>query len=165
MENTVVETLTRLFDMVVDNSHGMQNYDLQDVIRLLREEGQLKITESSPIDIVIRYKANKSVDTSYLYTLYDNLEDQGYEPICLIQDHIKRIRSVDANQDIRIELGDTVNEFKVFASTKQIPVITVSHLNRDATRVLEDAARRGNQDNGRLLGKSNIGESLLILEN
>ena len=92
MENTVVETLTRLFDMVVDNSHGMQNYDLQDVIRLLREEGQLKITESSPIDIVIRYKANKSVDTSYLYTLYDNLEDQGYEPICLIQDHIKRLR-------------------------------------------------------------------------
>ena len=165
MENTVVETLTRLFDMVVDNSDGTQNYDLQDVIRLLREEGQLKITESSPIDIVIRYKANKSVDTSYLYTLYDNLEDQGYEPICLIQDHIKRIRSVDANQDIRIELGDTVNEFKVFASTKQIPVITVSHLNRDATRVLEDAARRGNQDNGRLLGKSNIGESLLMIDN
>lgn len=165
MENTVVETLTRLFDMVIDNSHGMQNYDLEEVLRLLRTQGQLNITESSPIDIVIRYKANKSVNTSYLYTLYDNLEDQGYEPICILQDHIKRIRSVDANTDIRIELGDTVNEFKVFASDKQIPVITVSHLNRDATKIIEDAARRGNQDNGKLLGKSNIGESLLMIDN
>lgn len=165
MENTVVETITRLFDMVIENSHGMQNYSLEDVIRLLRDEGQLKITESSPIDIVIRYKANKSVNTSYLYTLYDNLEDQGYEPVAILQDHIKRIRSVDANTDIRIELGDTVNEFKVFASAKQIPVITVSHLNRDATRIIEDAARRGNQDNGKLLGKSNIGESLLMIDN
>jgi replicative DNA helicase len=165
MENTVIETITRLYDMVVVNSHGMGNETLQDVIYKLRNEGELRITESSPLDIIIRYKANRSVSTDYLYSLYDDLMDQGKEPVCIIQDHIKRIRSVNGQQDIRLELGDVVNEFKVFAADKDIPVITVSHLNREATRILEEASRKGNQDNGRLIGKSNTGESLLMIDN
>ena len=165
MENTVVETITRMFDMVVDNSHGMANYELNEVIYKMREEGGMKITTSSPLDIVIRYKPNRSISTDYLYTLYDNLVDMGKEPVCFIQDHIKRIRSIDGNQDLRLELGDIVNEFKVFAAEKDIPVITVSHLNREATRILEEASRKGNQDSGKLIGKSNTGESLLMIDN
>ena len=165
MENTVVETITRLFDMVVDNSHGMANYELGEVIYKMRNEGGLRINESSPLDIVIKYKPNRSISTDYLYTLYDNLLDQGKECVCLIQDHIKRIRSVDGQPDVRLELGDIVNEFKVFAADKDIPVITVSHLNREATRILEESARKGNQDNGKLIGKSNTGESLLMIDN
>lgn len=165
MENTVVETITRLFDLVVENSHGMANYSLNDVINKLRTEGQLFINDSSPIDIVIKYKANKSVDTSYLYTLCDDLDDEGYEVICLVQDHVKRIRSIYAGTDLRLELGDVVNEFKVFAAEKDIPVITNSHLNRDAAKIIEDASRKNNQDAGKLLGKSNIGESMLMIDN
>ena len=165
MENTVVETITRLFDLVIENSHGMANYSLNQVIEMLRTEGELVVNDSSPIDIVIKYKANKSVDTSYLYTVCDDLDDEGYEVICLVQDHVKRIRSTYANSDIRLELGDIVNEFKVFAAFKDIPVITNSHLNRDAARILEDAARKSNQDAGKLLGKSNIGESMLMIDN
>jgi replicative DNA helicase len=165
MENTVVETITRMFDMVIDDSKGMGNYELDEVIYKMREEGGMKISDSSPLDIVIRYKPNRSVSTDYLYTLYDNLEDLGKEPICIIQDHIKRIRSMDNNPDIRLELGDVVNDFKVFAAEKDIPVITVSHLNREATRILEEASRKGNQDSGKLIGKSNTGESLLMIDN
>ena len=165
MENTVVETITRLFDLVIEGSHGMANYNLNDVINKLRTEGQLFVNDSSPIDIVIKYKANKSVDTSYLYTLCDDLEDEGYEVVCLVQDHVKRIRSIYPGMDLRLELGDVVNEFKVFAAEKDIPVITNSHLNRDAAKILEDAARKQNQDAGKLLGKSNIGESMLMIDN
>lgn len=165
MENTVVETITRLFDLVIENSAGMANYSVNDVIRMLREQGELVLNDSSPIDIVIRYKANKSVDTSYLYSLCDDLEDEGYEVICLVQDHVKRIRSIYTGSDIRLELGDIVNEFKVFAAYKDIPVITNSHLNREAAKILEDAARKANQDAGKLLGKSNIGESMLMIDN
>ena len=165
MENTVVETITRMFDMVVENSHGMANYELGEVLYKLRNEGGMRITDSSPLDIVIKYKPNRSISTDYLYTLYDDLADQGKEPVILIQDHIKRIRSVDNNPDLRLELGDITNELKVFASDKDIPVLTVSHLNREATRVLEEASRKGNQDSGKLLGKSNIGESLLMIDN
>ena len=164
-ENTVVETITRMFDMVVDNSHGMGNYELGEVIYKMRTEGGLAITESSPLDIIIRYKPNRSISTDYLYTLYDDLLDQGKEMVCLIQDHIKRIRSIDGNQDLRLELGDIVNEFKVFAAEKDIPVLSVSHLNREATKILEEASRKGNQDTGKLIGKSNTGESLLMIDN
>lgn len=165
MENTVVETITRLFSMVVEGSHGMANYSPQDCINMLRNQGELVLNDSSPIDIVIRYKANRSINTSYLYTLYDDLEDDGYEMICLVQDHVKRIRSTDNESDLRLELGSVVNELKVFAADKDIPVLTNSHLNREAARIIEEAARKNNQDVGKLLGKSNIGESMLMIDN
>ena len=166
MENTVVETISRLFAIINDHGGGkMANYSLQDVIRIMREQGQLYLNDSSPIDIVIKYKPNKSIDTSYLYTLYDDLSDEGYEMILLAQDHIKRIRSIYNAIDLRIELGDVMNEFKTFAIDKSIPVLTVAHLNREATRVLEEEAKKGNKDTGRLIGAHNIGESMLLIDN
>lgn len=105
MENTVVETITRLFSMVTENNQNMANYSAPDCINMLRTQGELVVNDSSPIDIVIKYKPNRSIDTSYLYTLYDDLEDDGYEMICLVQDHVKRIRSMSGNSDLRLELG------------------------------------------------------------
>ena len=165
MENTVVETITRLFSMVIEGNMNMANFSANDCIDMLRSQGELVLNDSSPIDIVIKYKPNRSIDTSYLYTLYDDLEDDGYEMICLVQDHVKRIRAMSGNSDLRLELGDVVNDLKVFAADKDIPVITNSHLNRDAARTLEDAARNNKQDVGKLLGKSNIGESMLMIDN
>lgn len=166
MENTVVETITRLFDLSTNGNLGMANYTIDEVLRKLREEGELVLNDDSPIDIVIKYKANKSVDTSYLYTLVDDLEDDGYEVICLVQDHVKRIRSIYNSPDLRIELGEIVNEFKVFAATKDIPVITNSHLNRDAARIIEEGNSKSSKtDITMKLGKSNAGESLLMMDN
>lgn len=166
MENTVVETITRLFDLSVEQSNGMANYTVDEVLRKLREEGELVLNDDSPIDIVIKYKANKSVDTSYLYALTDNLEDEGYEVICMVQDHVKRIRSIYGSPDIRIELGDVVNEFKVFAAEKDIPIITNCHLNRDAARIIEEGNTKSSpSDITMKLGKSNVGESLLMMDN
>ena len=141
MENTVVETITRLFAMVIEGNQNMANFTVNDCINMLRSQGELVLNDSSPIDIIIKYKPNRSIDTSYLYTLYDDLDDDGYEMICLVQDHVKRIRAMSGNSDLRLELGDVVNDLKVFAADKDIPVITNSHLNRDAARTLEDAAR------------------------
>ena len=166
MENTVVETITRLFDLSVEGSLSMSNYTIDEVLSKLRNEGELVLDSESPIDIVIRYKANRSVDTSYLYSLCEDLEDDGYEVICLIQDHVKRIRSIYNANDIRIELGDVVNELKVFAAYKDIPVITNCHLNRDAAKTIEEGnAKSSPTDVTMKLGKSNVGESLLMLDN
>ena len=167
MENSVVETVTRLFDLVIGNNanSGMENYDINEVIRILRQDGQLMLNESSPINIVIKYKPSRSVTTSYLYTLYDDLLDKGYEMICLVEDHIKRIRSVYSNADLRIELGDVTNELKAFAVEKDIPVLSNTHLNREATKLIEDALNKKAHDVGKQLGKSFAGESLLMVEN
>lgn len=167
MENSVVETITRLFDIVIRGSVGMEKYDSpEQVINLLRQEGQLYLNDKSPIDIVIKYKANRSVDTSYLYNLCEDLEDDNYEVICLVQDHIKRIRSIEGSPELRIELGDVVNEFKSFAIVKDIPVITNCHLNRDAVKIIEDEkAKSRPTDATSKLGKNNVGESMLIMDN
>ena len=167
LENTVVETVTRLFDLIVGNNSdsGMENYDIKEVLRILRQDGQLFLNESSPINIYIKFKPRRSINTSFLYSLYDDLLDRGYEMICLVEDHIKRIRSVSYNSDLRIELGDIVNEFKAFAAEKDIPVLSNTHLNRDATKIIEDAANKKTRDVGKLLGKSYAGESLLMVDN
>ena len=166
MENTVVETVTRLFDIATESQYGMENYSLQEVISKLKTEGQLELTNRSPIDIYIKYKANRSVDTSYLYQLYDDLADKGKEVICLVQDHLMRIRSIFANKEPRFELGDIVNEFKSFAAEKDIPVISNFHLNRDAMRVVEDYQKKATHiDITQKLGKSNVSESVMILNN
>lgn len=168
MENTVVETITRLFDMVTESQYGMGNYSLDEVINKLKTEGQLMVNDNSPIDIIIKFKPNRSVDTSYLYTLVDDLNDQGYEPICMIQDHLLRIRSAfgSHNSEPRFELGDIVNEFKSFAAAKDIPLITNFHLNREAMKEVERYANRAtNIDVTQKLGKSNVSESVMILNN
>ena len=165
MENSVKETVERLFNMCVGNN--MLNYTEQEAIELLKTRGNLQLSTNDPIDIIIKFKPNLSVDTSYLYTLTEDLEDDGYEVICLIQDYLKRIRSIDGmfGGDLRLQLGSVVNEFKVFATLKNIPVITASQLNRVATNSIDEARIKNKADLVRLIGRSNVGESNLILEN
>lgn len=163
MENSVQETVSRLFSIVAGDR--MSNYSLDEVIRKLREDGELIMDDTSPIDIIIKYKPNASVDTNYLYTFYDDLSDRGYEMICLIQDHLKKIRPRYPKKDLRLDLGEIVNDFKAFAIDKGIPVLSDSHLNREGARIVDTAAASNKQDITKLLGRSNISESFLMQDN
>ena len=76
-ENTITETIDRLFDLVSNNNVPMSHYEsAQQVINKLKESGELVVDDGNPIDMVIKYKPNHSVSTDYLYTLYDELEDE-----------------------------------------------------------------------------------------
>ena len=57
-----------------------------------------------------------------------------------------------------------VNEMSVMAKTHNIPVVTASQLNRDSYRKLEEAADK-KADKGKSLNQSNVGDSMLIVEN
>lgn len=164
MENTVTESVERLFGMATGRS-TMTDYSPDNVIRMLREEGELYLTDSSPIDLIIKFQPSNSVDTSYLYTLTEDLEDQGLEVIAMFQDYIGRIRSTERLQDTRLEYGAIVDEFKTFAEIKDIPVITVAQLNRDASKHIDEGRKASKSDLVRLIGRSNISESMLILNN
>ena len=164
MENTVTESVERLFSMATSNSN-MTDFSPEGAIKMLREEGELYLTDSSPIDIIIKFKPSNSVDTSYLYTLTEDLEDQGLEVIAMFQDYIGRIRSTERLQDTRLEYGTIVDEFKTFAEIKDIPVITVAQLNRDASKHIDEGRKASKSDLVRLIGRSNISESMLILNN
>ena len=104
MENTVTETIQRLFQICTGEEFSKQSSP-QEALQKLMVEGELYLSDESPIDIIIKFKPNKSEDTSYLYTLVEDLEDEGYECIALVQDHAKRIRSTERNPDIRLAGG------------------------------------------------------------
>ena len=165
MENRITETISRLFNMSIKSNRKMTEFTVEDVMRQMREEGKLVLTDDDPIDIIIKFKPAKSVDTSYLYTLVEDLEDMGLECICMIQDYIGRIRSAEKLADTRLEYGAIVDEFKIFAALKQIPVVTASQLNRDASKHIDDGRKQNKSDLVRMLGRSNISESILILNN
>lgn len=162
-ENTVTESVDRLFKIATGTD--LRNYTTEEAVNILKRDGELYLSDDSPINLLIKYQPNRSVDTGYLYTITEDLEDEGYEVICMIQDHVKRIRAASGQTDTRLELGDVINEMKTFAILKDIPVITVSHLNRDAAKIIDTAPTRSNKDIIRLLGKSNVGESMLMLDN
>lgn len=164
MENTVTESIERLFGMATGYQH-MVDFTPDNAIKMLREEGELYLTDSSPIDIIIQFKPSNSVDTSYLYTLAEDLEDQGMEVIAMFQDYIGRIRSTEHLADTRLEYGAVVDEFKTFAEIKDIPIITVAQLNRDASKHIDEGRKSSKSDLVRLIGRSNISESMLILNN
>ena len=165
MENSLKETIERLFN-ISTRPESLVDYNLQEVIEMMRTEGQLFLSDSSPIDIVIKYAPSDLNDTNYLYTLYDELEDQGYECICMIQDYLKRIKSANShNVELRLELGYICNEFKTFGEEKQIPIISASQLNREAARHIDESRKKNDSDLVRLFGRNNIGESINILEN
>ena len=164
MENSIKETVQRLFSMCM--SQDMTAYGAAEAIERFRQDG-LTLNDQDPIDLIVKFRPNLSEDTSYLYTIVDDLEDQGYEVICLIQDYLKRIRSVDGmfGGDLRLQLGAVVNEFKTFATLKNIPIVTASQLNRAATNSIDTAKAKNKSDLVRIIGRSNVGESNLILEN
>ena len=167
MENTLNETLERVFSILVSDDDISEFGGHKEIMQLLRQNG-LGVSNDSPIDIEFRYVPSNSVDTDYLYTIYDEMSANGQEVVCLIQDYIKRIRPRDfklMGGDMRIALGAVVDEFKEFAVAKHIPVITASQLNRDAAKIIDEGRKSSEADLVRKVGRANIGESTLITEN
>lgn len=165
MENRIAESICRLFNMSIHKHSNISEFSVNEVMKLMRENGRLELNDNNPIDIIIKYKASNSCDTSYLYTLVEDLEDEGKECICFIQDYVGRIRSTERFTDTRLEYGKVIDEFKTFAANKNIPVLTASQLNRDASKHIDEGRQKNKADLVRILGRSNISESMLILNN
>jgi hypothetical protein len=164
MENSVEETVERLFNMTV-TTEDIRNYTPKQVIKMLKETGELVLKDDEDIDIVIKYYPNRSIDTNDLYTIVEEIEDDNKEVIALILDYIKRIRSANPNKELRLELGNIVDEMTVIAKTRNIPVISASQLNREGIKVIETAVESGQADIAKKLGGSNVGESWAMIEN
>lgn len=166
MENTMSETIERVFNILVSDNSMSEFGSHEQVIDLLRNSGFTM--DNSPIDLVVKYVPANTVTTDYLYTLYDELQAENKECICVFQDYIKKIHCRDYENlhgDLRLGLGAVIDEFKEFAAAKQIPVITASQLNREAIKGIDDGRKANKSNLVTTVGRGNIGESLLILEN
>lgn len=162
MENTANQVFETLYNIGCD-SKPLKYSSEEEVTSNLNN--LLSVTSESPVNIFVKYKSINAVDTNYLYTLTEDLEDNGYEVICVIQDYIKRIKPVYFSGDPRIDLGSVINDFRNFAIAKDIPVITASQFNRDGIKNAFDKIAQDKHNIVASFQKNNIGESGLIDEN
>lgn len=142
MENTINETIERLFDMYNDTGIAMKYLDPEEVKRILREKGRFSFDDENGIDIDILYYADLEIATSDLYNLWYRLRDMGKEPIALVLDYILKIDSArDNNNDERLRLTYSAKELKSFAQVFDIPVITAMQFNREGNSIIDAATR------------------------
>lgn len=163
MENSVDETVERLFNMAVADV-GIDKYSAKDAIKLLKDKGKLTL-ENGDVDIVIKYYSNYEIATDDLYGIIEDLEDDNREVICLIIDYIKRIRPAIPSTDERVQLKNASNELKDLAIKLDIPVITAQQINRAGNTVVEEAIRSGKVEVAKGLGATDVALAWDLIEN
>lgn len=161
MENVVEETVERMFNMSI-TSEDIRKFETEDIIRMMKEEGEFKLVGEDDIDIVIKYYPNRSISTQDLYTIIQDLEDDNREVIALILDYIKRIRPFEYAREEKEELKNITNELKTLAIELDIPVITAHQLNRGAATTVDAALGNSQEDVTRQIGRGNVGSALRI---
>lgn len=167
MENTIDETIERLYNMYADETSDYLKEDPENVIKVLRDKGRFcfENPETDGISIEFRYFANLEINTGDLYRIIDEMEEMGKHPIALILDYIKRINSVfPSNGDETLRVTYAAKELKTLAMHYDIPVITAQQINRMGNAAVDSAMREGKQDLIRFVGNSDIGGAWGVIE-
>jgi hypothetical protein len=121
--------------------------------------------EEPNIEIVVKYFSYREINTDDLFTIIQDLRDEGLEVCALSFDYIKRIRpNVVAMDSVKMELNRIVNELKAMAVVLDIPVITAHQMNRSAAATVDNAVRDGKQDVTKLVGRENTGDAWEVME-
>lgn len=160
MENSVEETVERLFNMVASDD-DIRNFTPAQVVKIVKDSGELSLVDGEDIDIVIKYFANRTITTDDLYSVIDDMNDSGSDVIALVFDYIKRIRPAERGKDEKEELKNITNELKSLAAHYEIPVVTAHQLNRDAASTIDAAMQANKTDLARLLGRGQVGSALI----
>ena len=165
LENSIEETVGRIYDMYCETNGNMRDDDTQQVIDALRKNGGYEFTATSGIDIFMKYAGNLEINTGEIHVYIKELREKGYMPICIILDYIKRIDSVhNSNGDERVRMSFVAKELKSIAQYYEIPMITAMQLNREGNSIIDAAMRESKQDVARFVGSSSIGNAWDIIE-
>ncbi len=164
-ENSIYETIERLFDMYSDIDDNIADKTAEEVIDILKNKGGFKFTDSEGIDIDMRYYSNLDLKTSDIYSLIQDLANDSKKVICVILDYIKRIESAhDNGGDERVRISYASKELKSLAQYFEIPVITAMQINREGNGIIDAAMRENKQDVANFIGTSNVGVCWDLIE-
>lgn len=163
MENSIEETVERIFNMV-SSDDDIRNYSPKQVKKMLKKDG-LTITDKDNIDIIIKYYPNRSIDTNDLYGIIQDLDDEGVEVVALILDYLKRIKPAEKGQNEKEELKNITNELKGLGIYWDIPVISAQQLNRTASAIVDAAIQAKKSDVTKLVGRDGVAGAWEIIEN
>lgn len=161
-ENSVRESVARLF--ATASPEHIKNFTPEEAAEMLKGAGVPLGKNNEGVNIRMRFIPGGTVNTEIFYDIISELDEEGYEVICLLHDYIKTMKPVDKNADLRIAMSNVVREMKYVGVNYDIPVITVAQLNRDAAKTIDSAAGSSKADVTRMLGRSNVGESWSMVE-
>lgn len=164
LENSIEETIERLFNMTCTND-DIRNYTPRQVIDMLKKDGQCTLNSKNNIDLVMQEFGNREIDTNDLYTIIQDLSDEGMEVVALVLDYVKRIRPAEKGANEKEELKNITNELKNLAKTADLPIITAQQLNRTAASVVDSAMQSKKEDLARLIGRDAVAGAWEIQEN
>ena len=164
-ENTIEETYARLLDMYTPVDVDITRMSTDDAVRFIKENGGYRFTDTTGITIEFRYYRNLEMSTGDIYTIINELSDEGYQVIALILDYIARVLSVSNAQEERFRLANVAKELKAIATYFSIPVITAQQVNREGNGIIDAAMRDDKADLAKFLGTTAVAESYgLIFE-
>ena len=162
MENTLSETLERLFEYATGAKLKDTNFSSSQIMEIINQ----KISARTGIKLVLKYAPSHSESTEFLYDIVEDLKRKGRQPIAMIQDYIGRIKTANREKnELRIVLGEISDQFSVFAKHYNIPLITAGQLNRTGVERKELMANSNTPDIAQQLTGSYIAESINILNN
>lgn len=157
-ENTIEETYARLIDMYSGLDDDIARMEADEAIQLLQENGKYRFSDTEGITIEFRYYRNMEINTGDVYTIINELADEGYKVIALILDYIARIGSVFPAQEERFRLANVAKELKNIATYYSIPVITAQQVNREGNGIIDAAMRDEKADLAKFLGTTAVSE-------
>lgn len=164
LENGITETVERLYNMSTDDD-DIRNHTEKQVINGMRSKGNLCLSKDNNIDIIIKGYKNREINTDDIYTIIQDLSDDGVEVIACIVDYVKRLRPAEPGASEKEELKNITNELKEIAKYYDIPVITAQQLNRAGAGKVDEAIRNGKHDLAKLIGRDSVGSAWEIIEN
>lgn len=158
-ENSIDETYIRMLDMYTPTDANIMNMTTEEVVKYIKENGGYRFTDTEGITIEFRYYRNMEMSTADLYTIIDELADEGYKVICCILDYIARVKSMDGNMEERFRLANVAKELKSCATYFGIPIITAQQVNREGNGIIDAAMRDNKADLAKFLGTTAVAES------
>lgn len=165
LENSIEESVERLYDMYSDVNDDLRDADTDQVLEALRENGNFIFTATEGIDLYFKYAGNLEINTGQIHIYMKELREKGFDPLCIVLDYIKRIDSVhQSHGDERVRMSFVAKELKAIAQYYEIPMITAMQLNRDGNAIIDAAMRESKQDVARFVGSSSIGNAWDIIE-
>lgn len=156
-ENDLEETIERSMSYVGatdENQNPYKNFDI--VMKKMRNE-----FDTTRCDIKLMYRPKGSINTADLDTIINDIEAEGeYEVKLLVHDYLKRIDPAVSKNDLRIDLGEAVNDLSILSKMRKIPVISANQMNREAYKLLEQELTDINKKDTKTIDKKDLGRSI-----
>jgi hypothetical protein len=166
MENTIDETIKRIWSHCFGNDSEMATFEPAVAARMLEQQRIFTPNKPELPELIIWHRSTKSINTADMNALLDDLEKDGKECVFLVQDYVKRIRSTVNHKELRFELSIISDEFASIAKEREIPILSAMQLNREAFREFEASTTMEGQISAvEKMGASNVGESIDLIQN